>query len=82
MVRVFAAAGTIVGFEQGRDAAGRLLNGHTLRPTGALAGFDPWVIAMLFRWGSAVVLRYVRDAPLALSHTWARRARLGLQARR
>ena len=58
------------------------LTGHSLRIGGAQslsrAGFDPWEVALLARWGSAAVLQYIRDAPLLASTSWARRAAAAL----
>jgi len=42
------------------------ISGHTLRPTGAQGltrlGVDCWAVQLLGRWGSAAVLRYIREA--------------------
>ena len=55
----------------------RLFTGHALRPTGAQAmgraGLDPWLIGLWGRWGSATVMGYLRDAPLAVSSGFAGR---------
>ena len=55
-----------------------LWSGHSLRAGGAQslaqAGLDIWIIQLLGRWGSSVVLEYVRQAPLLASHSWAARA--------
>ena len=52
--------------------------GHACRIGGAQAlgraGFDPYQIALLARWGSAAVFGYIRDSPLAQTSTIARRA--------
>ena len=39
----------------------------------ARAGIELWQIQLFARWESAVILRYVRDAPLAKSHLLAGR---------
>ena len=44
----------------------------------AKAGVDIWKIQLFCRWGSAVVLRYVRSAPLETSHLWAGQVAQGL----
>ena len=58
--------------------------GHSLRVTGAQAlaraGFDPWLIALLARWGSNAVLGYIRAAPLCTTQHWARSAASSLLA--
>ncbi|CAK0820375.1 unnamed protein product [Prorocentrum cordatum] len=55
-----------------------LWSGHSLRAGGAQslaqAGLDIWIIQLLGRWGSSVVLEYARQAPLLASQTWAARA--------
>ena len=42
------------------------ISGHSLRPTGAQGltrlGVDCWAVQLLGRWGSAAVLRYIREA--------------------
>ncbi|CAE7838251.1 unnamed protein product [Symbiodinium sp. CCMP2592] len=47
----------------------RAFTGHTARATGAqflaFKGIEIWRIQIFGRWGSEVILRYVRDAPLA-----------------
>ena len=52
-----------------RQGGDRLLGGHSCRVIGArmlsAMGIELMVIMLLARWGSAVVLRYVQDAPLA-----------------
>ena len=57
------------------------MTGHSLRVGGAqslaVAGLDTWAIQLVGRWGSEAVLGYVRDAPLAMSHTWPTRASTG-----
>jgi len=54
------------------------ISGHTLRATGAQglakAGLELWAIQLLGRWGSDSVRLYVREAHLARSEEWARRA--------
>ena len=60
------AAAVQVGLPRRSPEGVTLWIGHSLRVGG------------LGRWGSeAVVLGYVRDAPLAMSHTWATRASTG-----
>ena len=82
MVQVLVEAGARLGLANSLDATGRPITGHSLRPTGAQmlarAGFDPWVIGLLFRWGSQTVLLYLREAPLVHSAKWAGRALQGL----
>ena len=54
------------------------VSGHSLRATGAQGlaamGVEVWAIQLLGRWGSQAVLGYVREAALATSAEWARRA--------
>ena len=54
------------------------VSGHSLRVSGAQGlsrlGVDTWAIQLLGRWGSATVLKYIKEVPLELSATWARRA--------
>ena len=45
----------------------------------AKAGLDVWKIQLFCRWGSAVVLRYIRSAPLESSHLWAGQVAKGLE---
>ena len=56
----------------------RKFGGHAMRVAGAQslsrAGFDSWTIGLLARWGSAVVLGYIRDAPLGTLTLLSRRA--------
>ena len=56
--------------------------GHMPGVSGAVhlakAGLEIWKIQFFCRWGSDVVLRYIQDAPLEQSHTWARNAAVGL----
>ena len=58
-----------------------LWTGHSLRVGGAqsltAAGLDTRTIQLVGRWLSEAVLGYVRDAPLAMSRTWATRASTG-----
>ena len=44
----------------------------------AKSGLDIWKIQLFCRWGSAVVLRYIRSAPLETSHLWAGQVARGL----
>ena len=59
------------------------VTGHACRVSGARrmarAGVDLWHIQLFARWESRVVLRYVREAPLATSHLLA--ARMAADAR-
>ena len=59
------------------DGSARV-SGHSLRVTGAQGlariGVDTWAIQLLGRWGSATVLEYIKEVPLELSASWARRA--------
>ena len=54
------------------------VSGHSLRVTGAQGlsklGVDTWAIQLLGRWGSATVLDYIKEVPLELASTWAKRA--------
>ena len=54
------------------------VSGHSLRASGAQglarAGLDLWCIQLLGRWGSDAIKTYVREAHLAQSSEWARRA--------
>ena len=53
------------------------ITGHMPRVSGARrmarAGVELWQIQLFARWESAVILRYVREAPLARSHLLAAR---------
>ena len=68
---VQALEATVVGY--GGDILGpsgaRILGGHSFRVTGAqrlaAAGVEIIKVMVLARWSSEVVLRYVKDAPLA-----------------
>ena len=67
------------------DSGGITLHtGHALRVTGAQglarAGLTEHVIALVARWGSATVLRYIRSAPLTSSFKLAAQALAGWQA--
>ena len=57
----------LAGSGPGGPAPGRI-TGHSMRVAGAMrmaaAGHTAWVIQVFGRWGSAVVLRYVREALL------------------
>ena len=59
----------------GKPARG--ITGHMPRVSGARrmarAGVELWQIQLFARWESAVILRYVREAPLARSHLLAAR---------
>ena len=59
------------------DGSARI-SGHSLRVTGAQGlarlGVDTWAIQLLGRWGSSTVLAYIKEVPLELSASWARRA--------
>ena len=54
------------------------LTGHSMRVSGAQGlaslGLDTYAIQLLGRWGSASVLRYVRDSTVSLAAAQARRA--------
>ena len=75
-------AARLLGLEAHGPAGEVRWTGHSLRVTGAQglarAGFDVWAIQLLGRWGSDAVLRYTREAPLAVSGSWAARASAGL----
>ena len=51
------------------------VSGHACRVSGARrmarAGVDIWHIQLFARWESKVILRYVKEAPLAASHLLA-----------
>ena len=70
MVACFQAVGEIIGVRKG-------ITGHAPRVSGARrmarAGIELWQIQLFARWESAVILRYVREAPLAKSHLLAGR---------
>ena len=72
-------AGSVAVFQRLAAAVGmkQRVTGHTLRVPGAQAmaraGMDVWQIQLFCRWGSAAVLGYIRDAPLAVSHRFADR---------
>ena len=74
------AAAVQVGLPRRSPEGLTLWSGHSLRVGGALslakACLDTWTI-QLVGWGSQAVLGYVRDAPLAMSHTWPTRASTG-----
>ena len=58
------------------------ISGHTLRVTGAQGmarcGIDVWAIQLLGRWGSAAVMKYVREAQLEAAASWASKAAASL----
>lgn len=66
-------AGMVAAFCQVAQVVGHVgrITGHTGRVTGAQAlaatGMELWRVQLFCRWGSDVVLRYVRDAALATS---------------
>lgn len=70
MIAYFQAAGRLIGINKG-------ITGHAPRVSGARrmarAGIELWQIQLFARWESAVILRYVREAPLARSHLLAGR---------
>ena len=70
MVAFFKHAARQVGVLRG-------VTGHMTRVSGARrmarAGIELWQIQLFARWESAVILRYVRDAPLTRSHLFAQR---------
>ena len=45
----------------------------------ARSGLESWKIQIFCRWGSAVVLKYIREAPLEQSSSWATQVAGGLQ---
>ena len=57
---------------------GARISGHSLRVTGAQGlsrlGVDTWAVQLLGRWGSATVLEYIKEVPLELASSWAKRA--------
>ena len=59
------------------------VTGHMPRVAGAIrmakAGLEIWKIQLFCRWGSAVVLRYIRSAPLEDSHRWSGQVARGLE---
>jgi hypothetical protein len=61
-----------------------LHTGHALRVTGAQglarAGLTEHLIALVARWGSDAVLRYIRSAPLTSSHKLSAQALAGWQS--
>ena len=68
-----------------RDGGGLPLHtGHALRVTGAQglarAGLTEHLIALVARWGSDAVLRYIRSAPLTSSHRLSAQALAGWQS--
>ena len=75
MVKIFRRFGKELGV---RDR----ITGHMPRVAGAVrlakAGLEVWKIQMFCRWGRSVVLRYIQEAPLEQSHTWALEAASGL----
>ena len=75
-------AALLLGLPRERSDGMKVFTGHTLRPTGAQAmaraGLDPWLIGLWGRWGSATVMAYLRDAPLAVSAGFASRTLAGL----
>ena len=70
MVACFQAVGEAIGVRKG-------ITGHAPRVSGAKrmarAGIELWQIQLFARWESSVILRYVREAPLAKSHLLAGR---------
>ena len=83
-VATIERAATLLGLPLARADGVKLFTGHTLRPTGAQAmgraGMDPWLVGLWGRWGSATVMSYLRDAPLAASTSFATRTLDGLAA--
>ena len=66
-------AGVVKSYREMGDRYGRRgerLTGHATRVHGAVrmaeAGFEIWRIQIFGRWGSAAVLKYVRDAPVGV----------------
>ena len=59
------------------------VTGHMPRVAGAVrmakSGFEIWKIQIFCRWGSAVALKYIREAPLEQSSSWATQVAGGLQ---
>ena len=45
----------------------------------AKAGLEIWKIQLFCRWGSSVVLRYIKNAPLEDSHRWSGQVARGLE---
>ena len=72
MVAYFQEVGKLLGKKVG-------VTGHMPRVSGARrmarAGIELWQIQLFARWESAVILWYVREAPLARSHLLANRLR-------
>ena len=76
------AAADMLSFPRAAPDGSERVSGHSLRATGAQglakAGLELWAIQLLGRWGSDAIKSYVRDAHLARSEEWARRALMGL----
>ena len=81
---VLAAAGHLKMDDQGQDNLERF-TGHSLRATGAQGlatlGVDTYSIQLLGRWGSGVVLKYVRGAAVSAAAAAARAASTSLSLR-
>ena len=77
MATIVEATTKLGGMVVNADGSARV-TGHSLRVTGAQGlskiGVDTWAIQLLGRWGSATVLDYIKDVPLELASTWAKRA--------
>ena len=78
MVATITKAASILGAPLATPDGSARVSGHSLRVTGAQGlaklGVDTWAVQLLGRWGSSTVLEYVKEVPLELSASWARRA--------
>ena len=76
MIAYFQSVAKALGMVKG-------VTGHVCRVSGARrmarAGVDLWHIQLFARWQSKIIMRYVREAPLATSHLLASRMAAGKQ---
>ena len=73
MAECVREAGRQLGVPVASPDGSERITGHSLRVTGAqgltLLGWHLWTVQLHGRWGSDVVKRYIRDAPLAAAAT-------------
>ena len=75
VVTAIRTAAISLGLNTERADGVQLFHGHSLRKGGAQGlarlGLEVWVIMLLGRWGSSTVMRYIQEAPLYISDSWA-----------
>ena len=78
MVNTIVAAAGLLGAPLSTADGSTRVSGHSLRVTGAQGlarlGVDTWAVQLLGRWGSATVLEHIKEVPLEISASFARRA--------